>query len=80
MVGFYRLTFSHILTLSVTEKRTQILFFTKIELKTSVLVGVRGHLLDHSGDMSRKWYLGEGGGGTKNSTGNLKKGGLTKTM
>ena len=38
---------NHVLTLSATEARIQILFFTRIELTTSAL-GVRGYLLDHS--------------------------------
>ena len=36
--------------LSATEARIQILLFTRIGLTTSALGGVRGYLLDHSGD------------------------------
>ena len=32
------------------DERIQILVFTRIELTTSALLGVRGYLLDHSGD------------------------------
>ena len=46
-----RLNFTYVLTLAATEVRIQILVFTIIELTTSApLVGVRGYLLDHSGD------------------------------
>ena len=39
------------LTLSATEEeRIQIMALTGIELTASVLEGVRGYLLDHSGD------------------------------
>ena len=41
---------THVLTLSATEARVQILFFTRIELTTFALVGVGGYLLDPSGD------------------------------
>ena len=42
-------TYSCCHAFSATETKIQILFFTTIELTTSALVGVRGHLLDHSG-------------------------------
>ena len=45
----------HVLTLSVAEEMPQILVFTIIELTTSVLVGVRAYLLDHSGDKGTKY-------------------------
>ena len=41
---------THVLTLSATEERIKILVLTRIELTTSSLAGVRGYLLDHSGD------------------------------
>ena len=44
------LLLTHALALSATEARIQILVFKRIELTTSALVGVRGYLLDHSGD------------------------------
>ena len=51
MVGFY---LTNILSLSAKEEITQILVFTKIELMTSALAGVRGFLLDRSGDEDTK--------------------------
>ena len=45
----------YLLTLSVTEERTQILVFTRIELTTSALARVRGYLLDHLGDELQKF-------------------------
>ena len=46
MVEFY------LLTISTTDARIKILFFTRIELTIFVLLiaGVRSYLLDHSGD------------------------------
>ena len=43
----------NVLMLSATEEIIQILVFTRIELTTSALliVGVRGYLQDHSGDL-----------------------------
>ena len=42
---------TRVLTLSVTEKKKKKLFFTRIELTTSALLaGVRGYLLNHTGD------------------------------
>ena len=40
----------HLLTLSATGARIEVLVFTRIEVTTSVLVDVRGYLLDHSDD------------------------------
>ena len=51
MVGFY---LTNILSLSAKEEITQVLVFTKIELMTSALAGVRGFLLDHSGGEDTK--------------------------
>ena len=46
-----------VLTLSATKARIQIIVFTRIELPTSALVGVRGYLLDYSGDEgSLPWH------------------------
>ena len=59
MVEFYLLA-------SATEARMKILVFTRTELTTSALVGVRGYLLDHSGDegiRKGRLYLAQSGDG-----------------
>ena len=43
-------TNGRILLTHVPEESIQIVFFTRIELTITVLSGVRGYLLDHSGD------------------------------
>ena len=48
MVKFYLLAFSRFLP---RKKKTKILVSTRIELATCALVGERGYLLDHSGDI-----------------------------
>ena len=49
MVEFYLLTFSRFPLRKKKRTQIQILVFTRIELTTSALVGVRGYLLDHAG-------------------------------
>ena len=51
MVEFY---LTNILSLSAKEEITQILVFRKVELMTFALAGVRGFLLDRSGDEDTK--------------------------
>ena len=55
MVEFYLLysrshAFLFLSAIITTEARIQIMFFTRIKLTTSALVGVRGYVLDHPGD------------------------------
>ena len=49
---------THVLTLSATEVRIQVLAFTKIELTISALVGIRGYLLDRRGFVARNFEVG----------------------
>ena len=59
LVEFYILL-TRVLALSVAEVKIQTLVFTSIELTTSaLLVGVRGYLLDHSGDAFKGKTIGK---------------------